>query len=125
MTLITTKRIRKILVVDDDESILDLIEEMLTLYGFEVRQARNGLDGLTKFNEEPCDLIITDVMMPLMNGFDLVKRIREQYPNQLPIIMASGLSFAEIPFADDGKIKFLNKPFFTKDLMEAINSLAA
>ena len=125
MTLITMNPIKKILVVDDDPDFLEIISDMLSSNGFEVRQATNGVEGLAKFEDETFDMIITDIMMPLMSGFDLVKKIREDYPQALPIIMASGAVFSSIPFSDDAKIKFLNKPFFTKDLIEAINSLAA
>ena len=108
----------QILVVDDEQAIRDLISEVLTIAGFEVSIATDGLDGLNKIRKEKFDLIILDVNLPKMDGFAILEKVRASAPTQ-PIIMISartekddvthGLRLG----ADD----YVRKPFSVEELV--------
>ncbi len=103
---------KKVLVVDDDEVIRDLIISFLSFSGYEVSGAKNGREGLDMVMEQPPDLIISDIHMPRMNGFQLLKEVKEINPN-LPVIFITGYAHLRRFFSDqnaqaDG---FLEKPF--------------
>ena len=74
-----------ILAVDDEEAILDLCSRALKTYRFQ--QAGNGREALERLDKQHVDLVLTDVMMPVMNGLELLERIKEKDPDQLVIIM--------------------------------------
>jgi DNA-binding response OmpR family regulator len=71
----------RILVVDDEAVVRELIRTVLASYEHEVLEADNGLHGLEVAKAQPCDLVITDRVMPLLNGKDMISRLAtEQYP---------------------------------------------
>ena len=81
---------KKILIIDDSPSVLAILEDMLRDLGYEVVAANNGQEGLSRVEETKFDLIITDLTMPVMDGFDFVQRAK-QLPNCkfVPIVMLS------------------------------------
>jgi DNA-binding response OmpR family regulator len=114
----------KILVVEDDRHIRSIIEKRLEKAGYEPITAFNGRDGLTLFQEQKIDLIITDIMMPHVNGISLVKEVRLENQN-IPIIMLTALDNIKdkeesfINGADD----YVVKPVDMKELMLRVQSL--
>ncbi len=82
----TTKRI---LVIDDEPSALDVLRKILEGEGYEVQVAANGLDGVALFRQQPCDLVITDMVMPVKDGLQTILELRDEAPD-LPIIAISG-----------------------------------
>lgn len=80
-----------ILVVDDDHAVNDMLTQMLEALGYEVRQAFNGVEAMQMFQPAAHRLVITDVAMPLMNGWELVAALKVRAP-KLPIIVVSGYS---------------------------------
>jgi CheY-like chemotaxis protein len=82
----TTKRI---LVIDDEPSALDVLQKILEGEGYEVQIAANGLDGVALFRQQPCDLVITDMVMPVKDGLQTILELRDKAPD-LPIIAISG-----------------------------------
>jgi CheY-like chemotaxis protein len=79
----------RILVVDDEASIRESMEMLLTAEGYEVRTATNGFDALLQLRIELSDLIVSDLNMPQMSGFELLSVIRRRYP-EIPVIAVSG-----------------------------------
>jgi DNA-binding response OmpR family regulator len=80
-----------ILVVDDHRPTVELIEDALKLHGFEVVSAGNGADCLVAVEEQRPDLIIMDVQMPVLNGLDALRLLRQSLVDQeLPVIILSG-----------------------------------
>jgi two-component system response regulator CpxR len=75
----------KILIVDDDEELCDLVSEYLTVEGFDVKCANDGEEGLNQALSDDYDLAILDVMLPRMNGFDVLRKLRET--SKLPVLM--------------------------------------
>ena len=82
---------KKILVIEDDPSGARLMQYTLTKYGYEVQTASNGLEGLRKARQERPDLILLDVMLPGIDGFEICHRLRDEFPDDnIPIVMLSG-----------------------------------
>lgn len=102
---------KKVLVVEDDIKIRELIEEFLSAENYIVKSAKDGLEGYAIFREEEFDLIITDVMMPRMDGYALTNLVREE--SDIPIIMLTALTDEEdqIRAFDEKVDDFISKPF--------------
>lgn len=79
----------KILVIDDDRHIRALLRKALESGGFEVVEARNGMDGVRLFRSDSADLVITDILMPEMEGIQCIQELRQVDP-AVPIIAISG-----------------------------------
>ena len=84
----------RILVVDDEDDILDLLRYNLTKEGFRVSVARDGVEALTSAEADRPDLIILDIMMPVMDGFTLAKEIRK-LDTQIPFLFLTAKSMQE------------------------------
>ncbi len=113
----------KVLVVDDEEDISDLIKFHLEEEGFQVSVCQNGLEVLPRVDKSLPDLIILDIMLPGIGGIDLCKRIKEKF--QVPIIMVTaktGETDAVLGLelgADD----YVRKPFSPRELMARVRSV--
>ncbi|MBL7068351.1 MAG: response regulator [Candidatus Omnitrophica bacterium] len=79
----------KILVIDDEKEFLSLLESRLGAEGYEVITASNGIEGLERVREQKPDLVVCDIGMPLKDGFEVLKEIREGVDKRLPVIIAS------------------------------------
>lgn len=113
----------KILLIDDDEELCDLISEYLTVEGFEVEAVHNGEDGLQKALENKHDLIILDVMLPKKNGFDVLRDLREK--SKIPVIMltARGDDMERIVGLEIGADDYLAKPFNPRELVARLRAI--
>ncbi len=116
---------RLVLVVDDDERLREFIRVNLEMDGFTVREASNAAEGLAALEEESPDLILLDVMMPGMSGWDMLQRVQEQHGvGTIPVIMFSGQ--VDVPAdqaAERGAQVFLGKPVDPQQLIEATKRL--
>lgn len=114
---------KHILIVDDDKHIRQLISKYLGEEGFFVRQAGNGLEALEELEKNNYSLVVVDIMMPKMDGYELTKQIREQY--EIPVIILtakSQLQDKEKGFSL-GTDDYLVKPFELKELLFRIKAL--
>lgn len=114
----------KILIIEDDNTLLTIISENLSDEGFDVVTAKNGTDGLEAFVKHSPRLVISDIMMPRMDGFDLAKHIRSINP-KIPLIFLTALSSIkdiEKGF-DTGADDYIRKPFKMRELILRINAL--
>jgi putative two-component system response regulator len=120
------KPLADILIVDDQEIILKLLEETLRSENYAVRVAYNGLDALDEVAKRKPDLIITDMLMPKMNGNDMVARLKESADTRLiPVIMLTGLFDFEkkVQALEIGVDDFLGKPFNRIELLTKVRAL--
>ena len=79
---------QKILVVDDDPSIIKVLENILSTAGFEIIAARDGLDAMVQVKDHKPDLIVLDIMMPEINGYDVCRNLKFDSPyKDIPIIL--------------------------------------
>ena len=112
-----------ILVVDDEPRYLRLLEANLHTEGYEVLTAQNGKEAIEMFSANPVDLIVLDVMMPQMDGFETCQRIR-QYSN-VPIIIltAKGEEHDRVRGLDVGADDYLVKPFSVMELLARVRAV--
>ncbi|HLC38735.1 MAG TPA: response regulator [Patescibacteria group bacterium] len=82
-----------ILIVEDEPSLLNVLEEKFTKEGFEVMRAADGQEGLDKFGQKTPDLVLLDIIMPIMNGIEMLTKMREMPKgNQIPVILLTNLT---------------------------------
>ncbi len=119
-----TKTNKRLLVVDDDEQIRELLTFDIAQSGYVVDSAKDGEEGLKKALENNYDLILLDVMMPKMNGYDVCKNIRLVKPN-IPILMltAKGTINDKTEGFDCGVDDYLVKPFDVQEVLLHIRAL--
>ncbi|MCU6340293.1 response regulator, partial [Enterobacter quasiroggenkampii] len=103
---------RTILVADDDENIVELIGLYLRAEGFHVIEARDGMEALRYMNTERVDLVILDIMMPNMDGWELCEELRRSHPD-LPNLMATakGEPRQKVRGFQLGTDDYITKPF--------------
>ena len=115
-----------ILVVDDQPQNIELLEAYLVPQGYEIVKAANGEEALGKLSSNPIDLILLDVMMPGMDGFEVTRRVRQDDKNRmLPIILVTALREKEdrVKGIEAGCDDFLSKPFDKMELLARVQSL--
>ena len=114
---------RKILVVEDDHNISDLIRMYLEKEGFEVHAAFDGAAAVEKFREIAPDMVLLDIMLPVMDGWSVCAKIRES--SRTPIIMITAKSevFDRIQGLEMGADDYIVKPFEMKELIARINAV--
>ena len=113
----------KILVVEDDKGISDFLIPELKHEGFETLLAQSGRQGLDLFKIENPDLILLDVMLPEMNGIEVLRRIREE--SDVPVILetARGESIDKVNGLNAGADDYIAKPFEIEELLARINAV--
>ena len=114
----------RILVIDDDAMVRDAIRDILEAHGYKVEEAENGRDGLVKMRTDRFDLVITDIIMPEMEGVEAILAIREEFPSVKVIAISGGGRTANYDFLGvAGKLganKTLQKPFRREELLRAV-----
>jgi CheY-like chemotaxis protein len=115
-----------IVVADDDEDILALVVLRLQRLGYRVRQARDGAEALAAVAEERPSLVVLDAMMPRVDGYEAIRRLRaEEATASLPVILLSARARSADAEAglDAGADRYLSKPFRSEELAEAVAQL--
>jgi len=110
-----------VLVVDDDQGVREFVRANLELEGYLVREAASAADGLTALEREPPDLILLDVMMPEVDGWEMLRQVQERFgPGAVPVIVFSGQ--VEERAVDEAETRgargFLGKPFDPQRLID-------
>lgn len=113
----------RILVIDDDENISKVIRLYLEKEGMEALLASNGKAGLEVFSKESPDLVLLDIMMPEMDGIEVIKNIRKE--SAVPVIMltAKGDTFDKVLALELGADDYIVKPFEPKELIARIKAV--
>lgn len=116
----------RILLVEDDGDVRMAVRDMLKVAGFEIYEARDGMDALQRLQEmtQPPSLILTDVMMPRMTGPQLAKQVHETMPDARVLYM-SGYSDQILEPVGNRPFVFIAKPFRANDLIKAIREILA
>ena len=114
----------RVLVIDDDPAIRQVIAFALGDEGFQVDQARDGLAALELVGRQHPDVILLDMRMPGMDGWEFVKRYRERHHRQAPIIVLSAAQDVAQRGADVDADGYLSKPFDLDTLVQRVSALA-
>ena len=113
---------KKILIVDDEKPILDIIKFNLTKEGYETVTAFDGREAIAKFEEENPDLIILDLMLPELDGLEVAKEVRKT--SHIPIIMLSAKDseFDKVIGLEIGADDYVTKPFSNRELLARVKA---
>ena len=117
---------QRILLAEDDSSMRAFLERALVKAGYDVTSFENGADALERLKEEPFTLLLTDIVMPRMDGIELARRASELDP-ELKIMFITG--FAAVTLNNESRppkdARILSKPFHLKDLVHEVGKLLA
>ncbi len=113
----------KILIIDDDEELCELVSEYLSAEDFQVESANDGEIGLNKALSGDYDLAILDVMLPKINGFDVLRQLRER--SKMPVLMltARGDDTERIVGLEIGADDYVPKPFNPRELLARLRAI--
>jgi len=116
-----------ILIVDDEPDVRDVLKEMLLLLGHEVTEAESGRQALERFDPEVHALVVSDVMMPDMNGFDLLREIGPRLGDRIPFLIVSSHDDPEGVEAAiyAGAFDYIVKPFMPAQVGEIVDRALA
>lgn len=115
---------KKILLIEDEANVVNLLKRGLEEEGYEISVALDGRSGYDMASRHAFDLIIADIMLPGMNGIDICRTLREQQ-NQTPLLMLTALGSTEniVTGLDSGADDYLVKPFHFPELLARIRTL--
>jgi len=117
---------KKILVADDEPNIVTALEFLLERAGYEVRTAANGDEALAAIAQDPPDLVLLDIMMPVKSGYEVCKRIRDEPQWQhvkVVMLSAKGRDAEVTKGLAMGADLYVTKPFSTRELLAQIKAL--
>ena len=117
---------KKILVVDDEDDILQFLELVLTEKGYSVVTASGGHEALTRAQLERPDLVLLDIMMPQMDGWEVLKLLRiDDETARIPVAMLSARTEAKdrVQGLQEGAIDYIGKPFSLQELLSKIEAI--
>jgi excisionase family DNA binding protein len=114
-----------VLIVDDDPRLREYVRVNLEMEGYDVREAASAAEGLEALEEQPPDLILLDVMMPQVDGWEMLRRVQERHGvGSIPVIMFSGKVEEQADeAASRGVQSFLGKPFNPQQLIDSTKQL--
>jgi DNA-binding response OmpR family regulator len=119
---------KKILIVDDEEDILHFLELVLQEKGYEVVTAAGGHDALTRAQMDNPDLVLLDIMMPQMDGWEVLKLLRvDDETAHIPVAMLSARTEAKdrVQGLQEGAVDYICKPFSLQELLAKIEAIFA
>ena len=111
-----------ILVIDDDDRVRTLLKDILIYGGHEVIEAADGILGMKYLEEGKFDMVLTDLGMPAMNGWEVAKWVKRKFP-RIPVglITGWGTQLDEEKIKESGVNLVIGKPFQVSDILEAVN----
>jgi two-component system response regulator CpxR len=114
---------QKILIIDDDKELTELLTEYLSYEGFELEACHDGVAGLARAYDESFSLILLDVMMPKLNGFEVLKALGGQHNIPILMLTAKGDNDDRVLGLELGADDYLAKPFQHRELLARINAI--
>ena len=113
----------KLLIVDDDSTLLKAVELYLVRAGYDVTTANNGLEGLQRLYAEQPDVVLLDIMMPKMDGWDACRRIRELTNTPVIMLTARGQENDKVTGLKMGADDYVTKPFSLRELEARVSAV--
>lgn len=112
-----------ILLVDDDAALLEVTSIVLASEGYRVVTAEDGIEALAVIGRDNLDLVVLDIMLPRMSGFEVLKKIREQSDVPVILLTAKSQSVDKVVGLELGADDYITKPFDTKELLARIKAI--
>jgi DNA-binding response OmpR family regulator len=113
---------KTVLIVDDEMEISNAVKSVLEDEGYEVELASDGIEALTVLNQNPPDLVLMDVMIPRLSGYDVLKKMRAAgHSKEIPVILMSCVN-PQVKQSDFKWRHFLKKPFSLETLLEVVSN---
>jgi len=111
-----------ILVIDDDDRVRTLLKDILVFGGHQVIEASDGILGMKYLEEGKFDMVLTDLGMPIMNGWEVAKTVKRKTP-QIPVglITGWGINLEDEKIRESGVDLIIGKPFQVKEILEAVS----
>ena len=122
-----SSRGESVLVVEDDESLAEVIALALRAEGFDAQTARDGMDGYASYSHHPTDWVVTDIQMPQLDGIGMMQSIRTINPRVRAIYMSGAVDEYRVPLERETRqfaAKILRKPFSRNHLIEQLTAEA-
>jgi two-component system response regulator ArlR len=116
------EQIGKILIIEDEEKIARFVELELEYEGYEVKKAFNGRDGLELVKTRPFDLVLLDIMLPGLNGIEVLRRIRQFSDVPVILLTARDAVVDKVTGLDGGADDYITKPFAIEELLARIRA---
>lgn len=113
----------KVLVVDDEPMVRDVLSRYLRRDGFEVATASDGEEALVRFNEAEPDLVLLDLMLPRVDGYEVFRRLREQSPTPVIMLTARGEEMDRIVGLERGADDYIGKPFSPREVVARVRAV--
>lgn len=117
----------RILIIDDEDQARRMLCQVLDRAGYDVIEARDGVEGLQRFRETPTDLVITDILMPEKEGLETIMDFRREFPETKIIAMSDGGRTGNLNFLEVarrlGAQRTLQKPFGLQEMLKAVHEL--
>jgi len=113
----------KVLVIDDDESIVDLLSAYLTQEGFQVDVARDGAAGLTRVRQFQPDVVVLDIMLPGLDGLEVLRRLRSESSAYVVMLTAKAEETDKVVGLSIGADDYVTKPFSPRELAARIRAM--
>ena len=111
---------KPILIVEDDTDLADMMEIVISSEDYPVRKALNGKEALEIIRSQMPGLILLDMKMPVMDGWEFAHRFREEFNQSAPIVVVTAATDARVRAAEVGTPGFLPKPFEIDDLLSCV-----
>ena len=114
----------RILLVDDDPDVLDILGDFIAVFGFEYETAEDGLEAIEKMKHGAFNIVLTDMMMPNMDGMELLRHIHNNYPEtKVMVVTGYDRTFTYTDVINAGASDFISKPFNPDELEAKINRI--
>lgn len=120
---VASDRALRVLIIDDDDSVRELLVDFMWSLGHEPTIAVDGREGVTRFKLERPDAVITDLVMPGLNGWDVVTRIRSMDARAAIVVVSGGASKIDVERARTESVPLLHKPVRLAELEAALRSI--
>jgi YesN/AraC family two-component response regulator len=121
--------VKRILIIDDDFHVRDMMERLLRKAGYDAQLAENGVEAMKMHRENPMDLVITDIIMPEKEGMEVITEFRREYPSVKLIAISGGGRIGPANYLKMAKLlgaeRTFAKPVDTSQLLSAIEELLA